>query len=72
MKLSARILRRVAPLEQGGAGPTPRSLLRALARHWGYPEQFEQTMRTLLTTGQLVMIGSKRGARYGLPKRRRA
>ena len=69
MGLRARILRLVS-LEYGG--PRKRNVLEALARSDKQRRQFPQIFDQLIDRGELVMVGAKRGARYGLPRRPRA
>jgi hypothetical protein len=64
----ARILRVVRP-EYGG--PRKRSVLVALANGRGAPDG-EALVADMIRRGELVMVGDKRGATYGLPKGRAA
>jgi hypothetical protein len=68
MKLRARLLRVVT----GGCGPATKATLRGIARAHGLEEEFDDTFGAMLVAGQLVMFGDKRGARYGVSKRRQA
>jgi hypothetical protein len=68
MKLRTRILRLVS----GEHGPATKTTLRGIARHHGFCEQFDATFRAMLDAGELVMFGDKRGATYGVRKRRPA
>lgn len=67
MGLRARILRVVEP-ESGG--PRKRSVLEGLARSPKQRAQFRQIFAAMLERGELVMLGDRRGARYGLPRTR--
>ena len=66
MKLRARLLRTVT----GPCGPANRNILRGIARAHGFAESFDETFRSMLESGELVMYGRRKGAVYGTPKRR--
>lgn len=65
MGLRARILNILQP-EFGG--PRKRLVLEGLAKHYAYKGDFDALLRRMRDKGEIVMVGSKRGARYGLPK----
>lgn len=65
-------LKRVLRPENGG--PRKRNILVGLARAKGYKADFDTVFKRMPAAGEIVMVGSKRGARYALPvqeKRRR-
>ena len=65
MKLARRLVRVCENL-----GPLKRNVLRglALAKHPG--EDFETVFNDLLRDGALVMYGERKGAKYGIPRRK--
>jgi hypothetical protein len=68
MKLAGWILRSVDP-ERGGAAS--KNLLRAVAkRHGATDGECDRVVRELIESKQLVMIGDRKGAMYGLPPTR--
>jgi len=69
--LKARILRCVAPLPDG-PGPATKAVLRGLCRDDKQRAAFPAVLRELLGAGELLIYGERKGARYGLPRKRRA
>ena len=67
MGLRQRILRVVAP-ESGG--DRKRNVLVGLARTDGQRKRAGRIIEAMLERGELVMRGERRGAVYGLPRRR--
>ena len=67
MGLRQRILRVVEE-----TGPRPKAVLRGLAMSGAQRINADRIIRRMLDAGALVMLGKKRGARYGVPKRRAA
>ena len=67
MKLRARILRAV----RGDCGPARKATLRGIARAHGFAEIFDETFRSMLDAGELVMYGKRKNVVYGLPGWRR-
>lgn len=65
MGLRARILNILRP-EAGG--PRKRLVLEGLSKHYAYKGDFDELLRRMRDKGEIVMVGAKRGARYGLPK----
>lgn len=63
MLLRTRLLRTVS----GDCGPTNKNVLRGLAKAHGQLQQFANTFRGLLDSGQLVMYGTRKAAVYGPP-----
>ncbi|HZF19525.1 MAG TPA: hypothetical protein VE008_07440 [Burkholderiales bacterium] len=70
VSLRKRILACVAPLPEAG-GPRPREWIERVCRTEREREVFDQVFGELLEARQLVMVGIRGGAKYGLPKRRR-
>lgn len=60
--LGRRILALLAP-ENGG--PRSRTVLEGYAAHHGHgPRRFDATLKRLIDTGLVVVVGEKRGTRY--------
>lgn len=68
MGLRARILKSVS----GVCGNASKAVLRGQARDERQRTAFPEVLRELLASGELVMYGDKRGAVYGLPRKKRA
>lgn len=47
-------------------------MLQGLAKHYRYKQDFDGLLARMREKGEIIMVGSKRGARYGLPKARTA
>lgn len=67
MGLRARILRSVS----GACGPATKAVLRWLCRNEKQRGLFPEVFRELLSSGALVMIGTRKHATYGPARRRR-
>lgn len=65
MKLRTRLLRAVS----SDCGPASKNVLRGIAKAHGKLEEFDITLRTMLTAGDLVIFGARKNATYGLPRR---
>jgi len=67
VKLNTRLLRAVS----GDCGPANRNVLRGIARAAGQIESFDDTLNSMLGSGEIQMYGDRRGAVYGVPGLRR-
>jgi len=54
-----------------GCGPATKIALRGLCRSEKQRQAFPKVMREMLDSGELVIRGVRKGARYGLPKKRK-
>ena len=74
MSHRARILKVLASLPRNGKTPQslPRTVLEGLARTEQDRRAAPQLIDYMIALGELVMHGERRGATYGLPKKRGA
>ena len=55
-----------------GCGPATKAVLRGQCRNSWQRYKFNEILRGMLDAGELEMFGERKGARYGLPRKRKA